>query len=52
MVKLISTYGSKIRYLSILCLFVAFGLGTWIRVHGVFQYPYLADEQRIDGIIT
>ena len=47
MVKLISTYGSKIRYLSILCLFAAFGLGTWIRVHGVLQYPYLADEPRI-----
>ena len=47
MVQLISTYGSKIRHLSILCLFVAFGLGTWIRVHGVFQYPYLADEPRI-----
>ncbi len=47
MVKLISTYGSKIRYLSILCLFAAFGLGTWIRIHGVFQYPYLADEPRI-----
>ena len=47
MVKPIFSHGSKIRYFSVLCLFLAFGLGTWIRVYGVFQYPYLADEPRI-----
>ena len=47
MVKIIFSDGSKSTYFAVVCLFVAFGLGTWVRVRGVFHYPYLADEPRI-----
>ena len=38
---------TKNTYFATVCLLMAFVLGTWIRVRGVFHYPYLADEPRI-----
>ena len=42
-----SNNNTKLVSLGIICLFAAFFMGTWIRVRGVVDFPFLADEAYI-----